>query len=258
MLDTSVRSSELCGPAVWDRLWRYRPPEARDDALLARERRSLRWSVIVEKLEATFGSIEGLETIELGSGRGDLSVLLARRGARVTLLDASERALDQSKHRFGRLGLTARFERGDLLGDLDRWHERYDVALSSGLVEHFTDTDRTRVVRSHYEVLKPGGVAIISVPNAWCAPYRMWKLYLELRGWWPYGLELPFTSRELARRARVAGFVRSEVRCMSFWQSVGDHLGKTLFGRGPDWVDRPSRFDAALGFVLLLTGWRAS
>ena len=51
-------------------------------------------------LNNAFGRIKGLNTIELGSGRGDLSVLLAERGANVTLLDASDAALEQARERF--------------------------------------------------------------------------------------------------------------------------------------------------------------
>ncbi len=242
---------------AWDVLWRYRPPDSKDDALLAREARSPRWKLIVEKLETAFGSIQDLRTIELGSGRGDLSALLARRGAQVTLLDSSAKALEQASHRFNRLGLTSSYRQGDITGSLDPWRGRFDVALSSGVIEHFNGGDRTRVVRAHHDVLRPGGMAIISVPNAWCIPYRLWKFYLELRGWWPYGLEVPYTGRELIRRARRVGFERIEGRCMGFWQSVGDQLGKTLLGRRPDWIDRRSLLDGTMGLILLLFGRRS-
>ncbi len=209
-------------------------------------------------LEASFGSLEGLRTIELGSGRGDLSALLARRGARVTLLDTSDRALAQARSRFDRLGLTANYMQADMLGGLDRCREQYDVALSSGVIEHFTDRDRTLAVRAHHDVLRPGGAAIISVPYAWCIPYRLWKSYLELRGCWPYGLEVPYTKRELVRRAKEIGFGRVDARCMGFWQSVGDHWGKSVLGLRVDWVDRPCVLDGIMGLVLLLSARRRS
>ncbi len=205
LLQASVASRRTTGPAVWDRLWRQRPPDARDATLIARERRSPRWRTIVAKLEAWFGTLAGLRTIELGSGRGDLSALLGQRGARVTLLDTSDRALAQARHRFDRMRLKAEFVQADMLGALDRVREPFDVALSSGVIEHFTSQDRTRAVRAHYDVLRRGGATIISVPHAWCLPYRMWKSYLELRGWWPYGMELPYSTRELSRRAFGAG-----------------------------------------------------
>ena len=237
-------------------MWRHTPSAARDDALLDRERRSPRWSFIVERLEATFGAVAELETVELGSGRGDLSVLLAERGARVTLLDASDKALDQARRRFDRLDLPARFARADLLGPLDLWRDRFDLALSSGVIEHFRGAERTQALRAHWTVIRHGGAAIVSVPNAWCLPYRLWKLYLELRGWWPYGTEVPYAKSELLRRACDSGFEAVEACCIGFWQSVGDHLGRSLLGGGPDWIDRPSPLDGIMGMSLLLWGRR--
>lgn len=243
---------------VWDRLWQHRPSQHKDALLLAREQRSTRWSLLVDRLESIFGTLTGLDTIELGSGRGDLSVLLAQRGARVTLLDANDKALDQARQRFDRLGLTATYEHADIFQKLEACRGCFDVALSSGLIEHFKDNDRTRVIRAHHDVLKPGGLAVISVPNAWCVPYRVWKLYLELRGWWPYGMELPYGKSELLRRAREAGLRHAEVRCLGFWQSISSHWARGLLGYDVDWSHRVSRLDPLLGATLLLFGRRFS
>ena len=257
VVDAAPFAARAVGTQVWDRVWSQHRSAQKDDALLARELRSPRFKAIVSRLESTFGSIRGLKTIELGCGRGDLSALMARRGAEVTLFDHSEAGLDEAKWRFDRLGLQAQYGTGDILGSLDAWNGRYDVVLSSGVIEHFAGEERTETVRAHCKVLKPGGLAVISVPNARCLPYRAWKCYLELRGWWPYGMEVPYTRRELLRRCRRVGFARIETQCHGFWQSVGDHWYRRLMGHGPDWVARPSLLDAWMGFVLLLFAWRA-
>lgn len=245
-------------PAVWDNLWRHAPSVAKDDALIERERRSPRWRRVASELAAGFGSITGLRTIELGSGRGDLSALLAQLGAEVTLLDTSERALAQAQARFDRLGLEVRCVCGDMLDESNGIAGQFDVSLSSGVIEHFRGDDRTRVIRSHFDVLTPGGMTVISVPHARCLPYRLWKFYLELRGWWPYGMEIPYSKAELLRRARQIGFDQADAWCMGFWQSVGDHWGKSFLGRGVDWVDKRSCLDGVMGLVLLMIARRAS
>ena len=252
----TLLSSTAATSKVWDRLWKYAPTDERDDALLARERRTLRWATIQDRLVSNFGSLRGLRTIELGSGRGDLSVLLAQAGADVTLLDSSRRALDQAQKRFGRLGCSACFERGDLFAPPAHLLGSFDVALSSGVIEHFEHDVRTQAFRAHADVLNHRGLGIISVPNAWCPSYRLWKFYLELRGWWPYGIEIPYSRREMFRRARVGGFTRIEVAGAGFWQSVGDHLGRGLLGRGPDWAAWSSRLDRVMGMSLILLGRR--
>ncbi len=261
---TEVRGSRGLPPArgatsgrsVWKRVWLHTPSSERDDQLLARERRNPRWARIVEQIESAFGTCAGLKTIELGAGRGDLSALLAERGAKVTLLDASDEALDQAHRRFRRLGLPASFVKHDFLGTLDTLRSRYDVALSSGVVEHFRGPDRTQAIKAHHDVLAPGGMAVISVPHAWCVPYRLWKLYCELRQCWPYGLEVPFARGDLLRRSRLAGLSRPSVSCFGFWQSVGDHLAKRILGRGRDWVSKSSMLDPWLGATLVLVARR--
>ncbi len=39
----------------------------------------------------------------------------------------------------------------------------FDVVYSAGVIEHFEDP--SRIVRIHAELLKPGGLALITVPN---------------------------------------------------------------------------------------------
>ncbi len=150
-----VESTVQVSPSVdtvWDRIWRYQPSDARDDAMLQREEASPRWQLVVDRLERAFGSINGLQTIELGSGRGDLSILLARRGAQVTLLDRSERALEEASKRFARLGLPARFEQADLLTRSDSREGRFDVSLSIGVIEHFAGAQFSKFKQELAEV----------------------------------------------------------------------------------------------------------
>lgn len=252
---TSTPTARSGSGVAWERVWRSEPTAARDATLLARERGSKRWALIVERLEATFGSIRGLSAVELGSGRGDLSALLAERGAEVTLVDSCAQALDQARTRFDRLGFTARFEEADFLDPAFARRRRYDISLSSGVIEHFIGDERTRSIRAHQVVLKDHGMAIISVPHAHCPPYRLWKRYLELRGWWPYGVEIPYARRELVRRAREAGFASTEARCTGLLQSIGTHWVQRLFGVRPAWTDGACALDSLMGSTLILFGW---
>lgn len=255
-MNATVSKSKRFSSVSWERVWQSQPTAVKDDVLLSRERLSKRWSLIVERLERAFGSIRGITTVELGSGRGDLSALLAERGATVTLVDSCETALNQARVRFDRLGLTATYQRADFLDAAFPDGRQYDLSLSSGVIEHFKNDDRTRTVRSHFDVLAPGGMTVISVPHAHCPPYRLWKLYLELRGWWPYGMEIPYTKRELARRTRDAGFARVEAHCAGLLQSIGTHWFQRVFGGRPGWTDRSCPLDSMLGFTLLVFGWR--
>lgn len=256
-MEATAKGVDVAGAEVWERLWRKVPSADRDDALLARERSGPRWGAIVARLANAFGRIEGLRAIELGSGRGDLSVLLAERGARVTLLDASPTALHQARRRFERLGLTADFVEADMFDPPSDLRDRFDVALSSGVIEHFAGVQRTWAVGAHVGVLRPGGLAAISVPHAACPPYRMWKLYLELRGRWPYGFERPYGMREIRRRAREAGLECVEAEALALWHSLSAHWARGLFRLDVDWANRRSRLDRYWGLILMLFGRKA-
>jgi len=244
--------------ATWERLWQHRPTPDGDDANLDRERRGPRWASIVEHLTTTFGRLRGLRAIELGSGRGDLAALLAEQGADVTLLDLSPTVLEQARERFARLQLPANFVVGNLFTPPGELRSGFDVALSSGVIEHFRGADRTRALAAHHDVLRLGGLAIVSVPHAWCIPYRAWKLYLELRGWWPYGVEIPYSRGELQRRARRAGFARSRTQCVGFWQACGDQWCRGILKQRVDWSARKSRLDPLMGLSAVLFAWRAA
>lgn len=251
------------GPHVWDRLWRHAPDERKDAARIERERRGRRWAATREFLVRAFGRIEGLETVELGSGLGDVSVLLAEQGACVTLVDFCDRALDEAKSRFTRLGLAAHYVKANLLEDLGELAGRFDFALSVGVIEHFRGADRARVLDAHARVLRDGGAVMLTVPHAHCPTYRLWKAYLQLRGWWPYGLELPYARTELTRRARAAGLADIQCETYGFRASLTDHVLRQLLRRRVEMDDRASVWDRWFGSVLMMTArkpgrWRGS
>lgn len=240
---------------VWDRLWTGPHTDQKDDELLGRERESTRWRIMTSCILRTFATFRGLRVIELGSGRGDLSTLCAEQGADVTLLDASDRALDQAGRRFERLGLRAKFITGDLFTSAAA--ESYDLAISSGVIEHFRGADRTAAIKAHKTALSKSGLAVISVPNAHCVPYRLWKAWLELRGRWPYGFERPYARGELRRRAQEVGLKRVEVHGCGFRQSLGDQFLPLLMGGPPRRCTRNSVFDHSMGLSLVLFGWNS-
>jgi SAM-dependent methyltransferase len=212
-----------------------------------------------DALNRHIGTMHGLSCVELGSGRGDLSALLAEQGAAVTLLDASLGALQQAAERFERLGLPASLVMGDLFTPPPTMHNHFDVVLSSGVIEHFNDARRTQSILAHWQLTRPGGVVIISVPAATCPTYRIWKCYWELRGWWPYGFEKPYSRRELLRRSAAAGLVHCSVSSFGTWQSLGDHLLKNVLRLPvPDWSTRSSWLDEYIGSTHLLIAYRPS
>jgi len=57
-----------------------------------------------------------------------------------------------------------------------------------------------REMAAHYGALRRGGVGIMRVPDRRCPAYRVCEGYVGMRSAWPYGLEIPYSRGELARR----------------------------------------------------------
>lgn len=226
----AVESANLERPADWDRQWQGEPLDL--DAPRA-EARTLRWRAQERLVRELFGSFEGLRAIEIGSGRGLNALLFAERGARVTLLDLSPIALEQARQLFEAHGLPVETVQADVFDLPAELHGQFDVSMSYGLCEHFLGERRRLVVASHLQLLRPGGLALLGVPNRFSPVYRLWLKTLMLRGTWPLGTEVPFSVRELRELAEQSGGVPLKPRFGSFAGSLVNHgVNQVLFKLG--------------------------
>jgi SAM-dependent methyltransferase len=186
-------------PELWDAVWKDSTSAEEDRFALAQEEHGARWRRIERIVLDRFGSFEGLRVVEIGAGMGTNAALMAARGAKVTLLDYSPLAIEGSRKFFERNGLTAEFVQADALALSPELLGAFDVSMSFGLAEHFLEPKRSAIVRAHLEVLRPGGISLVSVPNRHNPPYRIFKFAAELARVWKVGEEYPFSRKELAR-----------------------------------------------------------
>lgn len=219
--------------ADWAGIWEE---TAFDREAVAKEEGTPRWRAQEHIVDTLLDGFSGLEVIEVGSGRGLNAMLYAKRGADATLLDVEDVALEQAAKVYGDHGLSFTPVRGDVFDLPPELLGRFDVSMSFGLCEHFRGEQRRRVVAAHIALLKPGGIAMIGVPNRISPVYRVWKRVLEQRGSWPFGTEEPYTAHELARIAEEAGGKPLEPAYGSFLSSFISHgVNQILYklgGRG--------------------------
>jgi len=223
--------------STWDQLY-SNADEQLARQRLDKERRARRWRVLRDYLEQTYPG-QTLDTVELGCGGGDLSALLAELGHRVTLVDFSEAALGHARDRFAAMGLPAEFELADIFALHETHAGRFDLSVSLGVAEHFSGKLRQDMIDAHHHVLRSGGTAFISVPNARCVPYRLWKAYLHLRDAWPYGYEAPYRPGELREAAERAGMYPAHTYQTGFAAAVDGCLILPMTGRRLGWGDGP-------------------
>ncbi|MDR7521795.1 MAG: class I SAM-dependent methyltransferase [Armatimonadota bacterium] len=120
----------------------------------------------------------------------------------------------------------------------------FDLVYSMGTIEHFPEY-RT-AVGEIYRVLKPGGRAIIGVPNK-LDPFLRPLLVslLQVLGRYPYGSERAFTPAALRRLLTDAGFrvtALSGILFMPGWLRIADlwcHLRVARLARLTGWLVRP-------------------
>jgi len=145
----------------------------------------------VQRLAALLRSaVPSGDVLDAGCGAGALAELLARRGYRVTAVDASPELVDYTRERIARAGLAERVEvrRGDLETALKPpgllrppllQNEAFDAAVCGEVLEHIGDDDAA--LHTIAAALKPGGVLALSVPagaeqydwlDRWAGHYR--------------------------------------------------------------------------------------
>jgi len=100
-----------------------------------------------------------------------------------------------------------RLHRGDIFKlDLDF---RADAVFSIGLIEHFDPAGTRDAVRKHFDLLRPGGYAILSFPTP-TALYRAARGVTEFFGLWNFPDERPLPRREVLESVAPFGEVVHE------------------------------------------------
>jgi len=248
---------------IWDSFWeKYDFGVKKDRQFIRQELSSIRWKKIEDRIVGRYGSLKGLHVIEIGSGRGEVSVLMALKGANITLIDYSEIALDKAKTLFKNMGVRANFIHADIRNIAKDLLNSFDISMSFGLVEHFDYPLRRDVVKIHADLLKPGGISFIAVPNAYCLPYRFFMKLSEMLGYSSEGLEIPFSRAELKKIAISVGFETYEIVGSSLIRDslyflfirYISHLTKWRLIIDLSSFEIPSFFDDYFGYSLVLVG----
>jgi 2-polyprenyl-3-methyl-5-hydroxy-6-metoxy-1,4-benzoquinol methylase len=105
----------------------------------------------------------GIRYVELGCAPGKILAWVAKQlDTDVSGLDYSERGIQWSRRLFETLGLSADLRCEDVRAASFE-PGTFDLVFSAGLVEHFDDP--REIVRTHVLLLRPGGRAVITVPN---------------------------------------------------------------------------------------------
>jgi SAM-dependent methyltransferase len=127
----------------------------------------------------------------------------SRQGARAYGVDISEPTVRTARRAFDSSSQPLRGAVGDVR-NLPFRDARFDAIYSMGTIEHFDETERA--VEEIARVLKPGGRAIVGVPNRYDPFLRpLFVAVLQAVGLYGYGYEKSYSRRALRQMLEQAG-----------------------------------------------------
>lgn len=106
--------------------------------------------------------LEGLEVLDLGCGGGLVSAPLARMGAQLTAIDASEEAIGAARAYADQAGLDIDFQCTMAEALVERGAQ-FDLVTGLEIIEHVADVNAFLAAAS--ALVKPGGLLVLSTIN---------------------------------------------------------------------------------------------
>jgi SAM-dependent methyltransferase len=146
--------------AFHDRQAGRRAAELDDDTLQFTDEQYLGHETWVRPAFGQLGPLTGRRVLDYGCGHGMASVVLARRGARVTAFDLSRGYLDEARRRAAANGVDVAFVQADA-ERLPFADGCFDAVWGNAVLHHL---DLRRAGRELRRVLAPGGVAVFCEP----------------------------------------------------------------------------------------------
>jgi 2-polyprenyl-3-methyl-5-hydroxy-6-metoxy-1,4-benzoquinol methylase len=111
----------------------------------------------------SLNSLKGKKLLELGCGRGDLSVFLAKQGAKVTGVDAGENLIVAATLLAEVNQANCEFQVANIT-DLPFEADTYDMVLGIAILHHLSQSDLNKALQETYKVLTENGVAFFVEP----------------------------------------------------------------------------------------------
>lgn len=135
------------------------------------------------------------KTLEVGAGSGRLSMFLALKGCETYCVDYASEALDYAESCFKAVGAQGKFVEGRAEA-LPFKDESFDVAFSTGLLEHFENP--MPIIFEMVRVLKEGGLFYSDIVPKKFSLLRSLDFIRPLLGrQWNPVFEMPFTKRDI-------------------------------------------------------------
>jgi ubiquinone/menaquinone biosynthesis C-methylase UbiE len=157
---------------------------------------------VILKLLQYVGNPKNKSIIEVGCGSGFVSLALAERGAEISLLDISQVALDKAIGNFVecKLKKPKSYHEDALKSSVPS--NSFDLVWNGGVIEHFSDQGKMKLIQEMMRMAKPGGFIVIMVPNRWCVQFQLMQKWMKLRKKWIFGFEDDMSPNKLKKMCK--------------------------------------------------------
>ena len=152
-----ANSKKLTKQGFWEDYW----------AAKLKDGKPVRKSLLMLEIFKVFNKYlpfdSGKNILEIGGAPGEyLLYMTSKFGYQVHSLDYSNVGNEQTKATFLKAGMEVTVYERDLFANNNDL-PKFDIVYSLGFIEHFDDP--AEAIRKHLDLLKPGGILLLGVPN---------------------------------------------------------------------------------------------
>lgn len=158
------------------------------------------------KLISTYSAQDtnDLEILELGGANSCFYEAIQNHLSPIkyTIIDNNSTGLEKFKKNFPN-AKNVNLINQDLLLET-KVNSQFSVVYSVGLIEHFDEVGTGKIIKQHFEFVKPGGIVLITFPTpTWL--YKISRLIIESMGKWIFVDERPIKFEEVLKEISQYG-----------------------------------------------------
>ncbi|OIO67358.1 MAG: bifunctional 3-demethylubiquinol 3-O-methyltransferase/2-polyprenyl-6-hydroxyphenol methylase [Zetaproteobacteria bacterium CG_4_9_14_3_um_filter_49_83] len=204
-----IRKFEAMAAEWWDKHGKFKPLHQINPQRL-------------DYIDAKIG-LAGKQVLDVGCGGGLLAEHMALRGASVTGIDRSPKALGVAQAHAKQSGVEVNYVENDAETWSQQYAQAYDAVTCLEVLEHVPDVPRT--VKACADMIRPGGMFFFATLNRTPASYIKAIIGAEyVMRWLPKGTHEYgkfIRPSEMYSALRAAGFEVKEIKGMSYSMATG-------------------------------------
>jgi 2-polyprenyl-3-methyl-5-hydroxy-6-metoxy-1,4-benzoquinol methylase len=191
------------------------PPPGEDFGTYARRQ------TLLPGVAEFLGDLDGKQVIEYGCGLGQLTVLLARSGARVTAFDISAQSIETTRRRAQLTGVEDMITFAVAAGEELPFDDgSFDIAVGKAVLHHLDPVSGSRELA---RILRPGGRAAFSEPLGTNPVVRFARDHVPYPGKHERGADIPLRHSDVD--AWMAPFSEGHIQGVQLLSMVERGLG---------------------------------